>query len=284
MSCRPGGCRSTAAACAPAGSRPMAQLSDDCFAFAGPLMPVDEVDRLIARARRPGGRDRDGDAVRRAAGRVLGRRHRRRRSICRRSTIRRSTAMRCATADLDAGRRDAPRDRRSRRGRPQRATRALAAGDRDPHLHRRADAGGRRHRLHAGGLPRRGRRRHRAARPEARRQPAARRRGHARGRGRAARPAGASRRSTWRSPPPSASPSSTCGGACGLRCSRPATRSSSRDRRCRARRSTIRTAACSPRCWRACGAEVTDLGILRDRPEHARARDRRGRAPRTISC
>ena len=26
----------------------MAQLSDDCFAFGGPLMPVDEAVRLIA--------------------------------------------------------------------------------------------------------------------------------------------------------------------------------------------------------------------------------------------
>ena len=25
----------------------MAQLSDDCFAFAGPLMPVDEAERMI---------------------------------------------------------------------------------------------------------------------------------------------------------------------------------------------------------------------------------------------
>src|SRR5215470_3516836 len=25
----------------------MAQLSDDCFAFSGPLMPVDEVERLV---------------------------------------------------------------------------------------------------------------------------------------------------------------------------------------------------------------------------------------------
>src|SRR5215211_3040021 len=29
------------------GRRHMAQLSDDCFAFSGPLMPVDAVDRLL---------------------------------------------------------------------------------------------------------------------------------------------------------------------------------------------------------------------------------------------
>ena len=53
-------------------------------------------------------------------------------------------------------------------------------------------------------VPRRGRRRHRAAGPQARRQPPARRRGRARGRGRAAgRPAARARR-TSRSPPRSA--------------------------------------------------------------------------------
>ena len=38
----------------------MAQLSDDCFAFGGPLMPVEEVERLIAERVAAGGRDRDG--------------------------------------------------------------------------------------------------------------------------------------------------------------------------------------------------------------------------------
>ena len=37
----------------------MAQLTDDCFAFSGPLLPVDEVERIIARARHAGCRDRD---------------------------------------------------------------------------------------------------------------------------------------------------------------------------------------------------------------------------------
>ena len=26
----------------------MAQLTDDCFAFSGPLLPIDEIERLIA--------------------------------------------------------------------------------------------------------------------------------------------------------------------------------------------------------------------------------------------
>ena len=44
--------------------------------------------------------------------------------------------------------------------------------------------------------------------------------------------------------------SSTCTGAFVSLCSRPATRSSSRDRSCRARRSTIPTVICSPACSR----------------------------------
>ncbi len=34
----------------------MAQLTDDCFAFNGPLLPVDDAERLIARAHRSGRR------------------------------------------------------------------------------------------------------------------------------------------------------------------------------------------------------------------------------------
>jgi molybdopterin molybdotransferase len=48
----------------------MAQLSDDCFAFSGPLMPVDEVERLIA-ARVAPVRETEAVALSGAAGRVL---------------------------------------------------------------------------------------------------------------------------------------------------------------------------------------------------------------------
>ncbi len=50
----------------------MAQLSDDCFAFAGPLMPVDEVDRLIVQRVAPVA-ETEMAALSAAAGRVIGR-------------------------------------------------------------------------------------------------------------------------------------------------------------------------------------------------------------------
>ena len=93
--------------------RLMAQLSDDCFAFSGPLLPVDEVERIIGervRAGRPRPRRVPLDA---ACGRVLADRRRRARSSCRRSTIRRSTATPCATPDLAARARDAAGGRRA---------------------------------------------------------------------------------------------------------------------------------------------------------------------------
>ena len=48
----------------------MAQLSDDCFAFNGPLLPVDEVERLIA-ARVAPVDGRETVSLRDALGRVL---------------------------------------------------------------------------------------------------------------------------------------------------------------------------------------------------------------------
>jgi len=48
----------------------MAQLSDDCFAFAGPLLPVADVERLIAERIAPVG-DCETVTLRQAAGRVL---------------------------------------------------------------------------------------------------------------------------------------------------------------------------------------------------------------------
>ena len=76
---------------------------------------------------------------------------------------------------------------RRRLGPGRRVRRACrGAGPGDPHLHRRADAGGRRHGVHAGRRAGRGDRHgHPAARPEARRQRPADRRGHRRGTGRA---------------------------------------------------------------------------------------------------
>ncbi len=50
----------------------MAQLSDDCFAFAGPLMPVDEVDRLIVQRVAPVA-ETEMVTLSAAAGRVIGR-------------------------------------------------------------------------------------------------------------------------------------------------------------------------------------------------------------------
>ena len=135
-----------------AGTRVMAQLTDDCFAFSGPLLPIDEVERLIARARRRRSpRSRrwrstpraaacvahdvvapidlppfdnsavDGYAVRHADLAAKGE--------TRLAVVERVTAGRSASARA-----------RRRRG--------------DPHLHRRADARRRRHRVHAGGRAR----------------------------------------------------------------------------------------------------------------------------------
>ena len=74
----------------------MAQLTDDCFAFSGPLLPLADMERLIAERVTPVAETerRDACAPRAAASPPP---ISRRRSICRRSTIRRSTATPCAT-------------------------------------------------------------------------------------------------------------------------------------------------------------------------------------------
>ncbi len=54
-----------------AGASLMAQLSDDCFAFAGPLLPVADAERLIAERVAPVERHRETVPLREAAGRVL---------------------------------------------------------------------------------------------------------------------------------------------------------------------------------------------------------------------
>ena len=146
------------------GSRLMAQLTDDCFAFSGPLLPVDDMERIIARACRAGRARSRTVALAAARGRIAGARCRRRRSTCRRSTIPPSTATPCATpiSPPTGETRLAVADRVTA---GQCGRRTVAAGQRGPHLHRRADAGRRRHGVHAGG---------RAARTAASVHPAAR--------------------------------------------------------------------------------------------------------------
>ena len=166
----------------------MAQLTDDCFAFSGPLLPIADMERMIAERVQPV-TETESVPLAAARGRVLARRRRSRRSICRRSTIPRSMATRCGTA-ISMPR---PRRRLAIGGRltaGSAARKAARRGRGDPHLHRRADAGRRRHRVHAGGCARRRRRGDRAGGTESRRQPQAGRRGRAQGLGRAAgRPA-----------------------------------------------------------------------------------------------
>ena len=190
-----------------------------------------------------------------------------RRSICRRSTIPPSMAMRCATA---ISRPNA--ETRLAIGGRLTAGSAAARPDRrrpgDPHLHRRADAGRRRHRVHAGGRARRGRCRDRAGGAQGRRQPQACRRGRAQGLGRAAgRPAArrAGRGARRRGRPDDAR---RCGGACASRCSRPATRSSSPARRAPPRRSTTPTATLLDGMLERLGAEC-------HRSRHPQGRSRR---------
>ncbi len=145
----------------PRGRGLMAQLTDDCFAFSGPLLPVDELEKIIAERVTPGRGDRKrGARAKRAA--ASWRATSWRRSTCRISTIPRSTATPCATRP-ERARRDPPRRRRSCHRRRV-GVAAARAGRGDPHLHRRADAAGRRHRVHAGRRAGRGWRRHRAGR------------------------------------------------------------------------------------------------------------------------
>ncbi len=74
----------------------MAQLTDDCFAFSGPLLRLDDMERLIGERIAPVAETERVRACGRARPRARGRRHRAGRA-CRRSTIPPSMAMRCAT-------------------------------------------------------------------------------------------------------------------------------------------------------------------------------------------
>ena len=156
----------------------MAQLTDDCFAFSGPLLADRRDGAADRRARHAGRRNARRWRWRKRAG-ACSRTISLRRSICRHSIIPPWTALRCATP-ISPPTRDTRLtivDRVTRR--PRGAPRA-AAGAGDPHLHRRADAGGRRHGVHAGGLPASRASGGRAAGAWTRRQQPARRRGCAR--------------------------------------------------------------------------------------------------------
>ena len=76
--------------------RVMAQLTDDCFAFSGPLLPIADMERMIAERVQPVTETETVPSRRRAA--ACWPRTSPRRSICRRSTIPRSTATRCGIA------------------------------------------------------------------------------------------------------------------------------------------------------------------------------------------
>ena len=133
----------------PKAERQMAQLSDDCFAFGGPMMSVDEAVGIIA-ARVTAVQEIETVALAEADGRILARRYRRaaaaaavhqfrRRWLCggqRRSAARCRSEAFAVTGRIQAGASAAEADQAGRGG---------------ADLHRRADAGRRRHRVHAGG-------------------------------------------------------------------------------------------------------------------------------------
>jgi hypothetical protein len=72
----------------------MAQLTDDCFAFSGPLLPILEVERILRERIKPVAETETVPPLPLTG--VSSRATSRPRSICRPSTIRRSTATRCA--------------------------------------------------------------------------------------------------------------------------------------------------------------------------------------------
>ena len=134
----------------------MAQLTDDCFAFGGPLLAIDDVERLINERVTPVA-ETENVALKDARGRVLAA------DVIApidlppfdNSAV---DGYAVRHADLGSGETTLqdcrPAHRRSRRG-----TRDCG-GRGDPHLHRCADAAGRRHGVHAGGRARGRRHRH----------------------------------------------------------------------------------------------------------------------------
>ena len=128
----------------------MAQLSDDCFAFGGPMMSVDEAVAIIA-ARVTAVRDIETVDLRNADGRILAA------GISAPLPLPPFTnsavdgyAVRSGDLSGDAG--AGVSGHRTRSGRRLGAS-AGQAGPRRAHLYRRADAGGRRYGIHAGGRP-----------------------------------------------------------------------------------------------------------------------------------
>ena len=135
----------------------MAQLTDDCFAFSGPLLRLDDMERLIGERIAPV-RETERVPLHGARARVAA------------SDVKAPVdlppfdnsavdgyAVRHADLAADGDttlEHRRPADRRRARRRGAQARRG------DPHLHRRRHAEGRRHRLHAGG--RQGRRRSRS--------------------------------------------------------------------------------------------------------------------------
>ena len=153
----------------------MAQLSDDCFAFGGPMMSVDEAVGLIAARVTPVG-EVETVALADADGRILAH------DIA--APLPLPPFTNSAVDGYAVASRDLPQEdeqafpvARPRAGRRLRQARDQA-GAGDAHLHRRADARRRRYRVHAGRRPRRRRQGRAARRPEARRQCASRGRGH----------------------------------------------------------------------------------------------------------
>ena len=221
----------------------MAQLTDDCFAFSGPLLPIDEVERILHERVMPVA---ETETVRLADayGRVLA------------SDVMAPIDLppfdnsavdgyAVRAADLGRDGRDQARGHRARDRRP-RGCASARSRRRDPHLHRRPDAGRRRHRVHAGGRARARARPcwcRRASRPAPTGGWRARTCAPARC---CCRRAGGFPPGTWRSRRRSGSRSCRCAAASGWRCSRPATRSSSPARRGRARRCSMPTAICWP--------------------------------------
>ena len=154
----------------------MAQLSDDCFAFGGPLMAVDEAVAIIA-ARVTAVQETETVALIEADGRILAR------DVS--APLPLPPFTNSAVDGYAVGSGDLPLDAErafavtGRIPAGASAVRSIRPGRGSADLHRRADAGGRRHRVHAGGRAGRGGRQGCAAgRIEARRQCTARGRGH----------------------------------------------------------------------------------------------------------
>jgi molybdopterin molybdotransferase len=255
----------------------MAQLSDDCFAFGGPLLAIDEVERLINERVTPVA-ETETVALKDARG---PRARRRLIAPIDLPPFDNSAVDGYAVRHADLGKDETtltigrPPDRRPCGGARD------WPGASDPHLHRRADAGRRRHGVHARGRAGRCRFGDRAAGVEARRQPKARRRGRARRLGRAA------------CGPPAAAAGSAHGG-------RARAAASAVRRRVRVaifstgdeivepgaplpRPASTTPTATAARLLARLGAEVSDLGILRDDPAKLRARLAEA-AHGTISC